>query len=177
MFTVKCNNWICFQSGEALRQTLSSSAPVPFGIAGSVCQKSPAKTTVAPPMWALLFLTSLSVGSTVSRAPRCYIVHSLHTINHISCKTLTVANIFEMLQTGDSVLTKFRRSLKAEWAALPPVRRVAAIPDDATARAMYVLCRTLASRKLISNILPVPPGAYKKKTPPLRSIIMFTMVL
>ena len=41
-----------------------------------------------------------------------------------------------MLQTGISLVIKFKGSLNAECAVRPPGSNVAAMPDDATARAI-----------------------------------------
>jgi hypothetical protein len=42
----------------------------------------------------------------------------------------------EMLHTGVSIICKFNGNFKAEWAVLPPGKSVAAIPDDASAKAI-----------------------------------------
>ncbi|GFQ78834.1 hypothetical protein TNCT_263601 [Trichonephila clavata] len=46
---------------------------------------------------------------------------------------------------------------------LPPVNKVAAILEEATARAISPLFRTLAKMRLRRRVFPVPPGASKKK--------------
>jgi hypothetical protein len=40
-------------------------------------------------------------------------------------------------------------------------KRVAAMPDEATARSIFLSNLTFANSKFIRNILPVPPGAPK----------------
>jgi len=49
-----------------------------------------------------------------------------------------------------------------EWAVRPPSKSVAAIPDEATARAIFLSNLTFANSKFIRNVLPVPPGTSKK---------------
>ena len=49
-----------------------------------------------------------------------------------------------MLQTGISLVIKFKGSLNAECAVRPPGSNVAAMPDDATAIAILFSFRTLA---------------------------------
>ena len=52
--------------------------------------------------------------------------------------------------------------LNVEWAVRPPSKSVAAMPDEATARAIFLKSNlTFANSKFIRNILPVPPGAPK----------------
>ena len=60
----------------------------------------------------------------------------------------------------------FNANFKAEWAVLPLGSNVAAISDEARAKAMSFWDRIAARINLIKNILPVPPGASKKKIPP-----------
>jgi len=43
--------------------------------------------------------------------------------------------------------------LNAEWAVRHPI---AAIPEEARAKAIFLLCRTFANSKLSKNVLPVP---------------------
>ncbi|GFT27828.1 hypothetical protein TNCV_10461 [Trichonephila clavipes] len=54
--------------------------------------------------------------------------------------------------------------LNVECAVRPPSSKVAAMPDDATANAIFCCDRILARINDIKNVLPVPPGASKKKT-------------
>ncbi|GBP95851.1 hypothetical protein EVAR_64313_1 [Eumeta japonica] len=49
----------------------------------------------------------------------------------------------------------------------PPSRRVAAIPDDANAKAMSHLDRIVAKINEMTNVFPVPPGASRKNRPPV----------
>ena len=51
----------------------------------------------------------------------------------------------------------FSGSLTVEWAVRPPSKSVAAMPDEATARAIFLSTITFANSKLIRNVLPVPP--------------------
>ena len=47
----------------------------------------------------------------------------------------------------------------------PPVKSVAAIPLEAVANAILPSHLILARIRLIKNVLPVPPGASKKRIP------------
>ena len=78
----------------------------------------------------------------------------------------------EMLQVGVSARDRLRGSLKTECAVLSPERRVAAIPEEATASAMRLFCRTAARRRLMTNVFPVPPGESRKKTP---TVFLYTV--
>ena len=49
--------------------------------------------------------------------------------------------------------------MNAEWAVLPPSSNVAAIPEEATAKAIFLLLLILASNRFKTNVFPVPPGA------------------
>lgn len=60
------------------------------------------------------------------------------------------------------MLFKLRGSLKAEFAVFPPSNKVAAMPDYATEIAICFCILMVASKRLIKNVLPVPPGASKK---------------
>ena len=42
---------------------------------------------------------------------------------------------------------------------------VAAVPEDATATAIFLICLTLARRRLSRNVLPVPRGASRNVIP------------
>ena len=67
-----------------------------------------------------------------------------------------------MLETSSVHI--FRGSLNVEWAVRPPSKSVAAMPDEATARTIFFID---SNSKFIRNVLPVPPGAYKKIFPSL----------
>ena len=57
--------------------------------------------------------------------------------------------------------------LNRECAVVPPSSNVAAIPEDATARAIRLSGRTFANTELMTNVFPVPPKPSKKNAPPL----------
>ena len=57
-----------------------------------------------------------------------------------------------MLQTGISLVIKFKGSLNAECAVRPHGSNVAAMPDDATAIAILFSFRTLASIRFITKV-------------------------
>jgi len=56
-----------------------------------------------------------------------------------------------MLQTGVSDRVRSNGSLKVEWAVRPPSNSVAAIPEEATARAMPFEDRIFANNRLITR--------------------------
>jgi len=64
-----------------------------------------------------------------------------------------------MLQIGDSLICMFNGNFKAERVVLSPSSRVAAIPDEANARATSFRDLILAKSNKFKNVLPVPPGA------------------
>jgi hypothetical protein len=53
--------------------------------------------------------------------------------------------------------------LNQEWAVRPPSNNNAAIPDDATTRAIRLSHRTLPKIRLYKKVFPVPPGPSTKK--------------
>ena len=55
--------------------------------------------------------------------------------------------------------------MQSEQSYLLHVSDVEAMPEDATAIAMFPCCQTLASRRLRKKVLPVPPGASRKIMP------------
>ncbi|KAL4154312.1 hypothetical protein QTP88_000195 [Uroleucon formosanum] len=73
----------------------------------------------------------------------------------------------EILHVGVSIVFKLSGNLSAECAVRPPSRRVAAIPDDANAKAMSHLDRIVAKINEMTNVFPVPPGASRKNRPPV----------
>ena len=62
--------------------------------------------------------------------------HSSQTKNLVFFKSSASPVPFEMLQVGSSIETRSSGNLNAEWAVLPPSNRVAAMPEEATAKAM-----------------------------------------
>lgn len=54
-------------------------------------------------------------------------------------------------------LTRLGGRLKAAWVVLPLSSSVAAIPENASAKAMLRLLLTFARSKFIKRVLPVPP--------------------
>lgn len=66
-----------------------------------------------------------------------------------------------MLQVPESYKVSLISSFKAGSAVILPERRVAAITEDATAKAF--ICRTFASSSFMTDVLSVFPWASKKK--------------
>ena len=84
-----------------------------------------------------------------------------------------------MLHTGAScgpVASRCNGSLNAECAVRPRVRSVAAIPDEAGARAMSTFFQNVARSRFIGNVLPVPPHGFKKNSSSLCQATSFAMV-
>ena len=54
--------------------------------------------------------------------------------------------------------------LNVEWVRLPTIN-VAVIPDEATARAIFLSNLTFANSQIIRNVLPLSPGASEKSFP------------
>uniref|UniRef100_A0A8D9FB32 Uncharacterized protein n=1 Tax=Cacopsylla melanoneura TaxID=428564 RepID=A0A8D9FB32_9HEMI len=123
---------------------------------------------VTPPMSFLLSLRSRRVLSNASRPPLWDMVHSSQIIMDASVRTLATAVPFLMLHVGLSEKPRFKGSLKAAWAVRPPSKRVAAIPDEATATAICLLDLIFARIRFIRKVFPVPPGASKKNSFPSR---------
>lgn len=85
----------------------------------------------------------------------------------LHCRNMRpLAEFLVMLQVGLSLLLRSKGNLNAECAVRPPDNRVDAIPDEATATIMSDLDLTCASIRFMRNVLPVPPGASIKKSPP-----------
>ena len=85
---------------------------------------------------------SLNVLPTASKVLLRDIVHTSQTIRRHVGKSFPVTQLLVALQTGayaGSVTSRFKR----KCAVRPPVRCVAAISDDATARAMCLLFLSL----------------------------------
>lgn len=66
-----------------------------------------------------------------------YIIYSSHTIKTAFLSSLTVAEPRLILHSDSSIYVKSRRSLRVEWVVRPPGSNVAAIPDEATAIAIF----------------------------------------
>jgi len=125
---VSDNVFTLFYKGDAFRQAVNSSAGVPRGITGNVIIK--------PHEMLLLRRGSFSVKLSASSDFLCAIVHSsqiksLHYINNFPIELDR-----EILHVGVSILFKLSGNLSAECEVRPPSRRVAAIPNDANAKAM-----------------------------------------
>ncbi|XP_050062277.1 uncharacterized protein LOC126554050 [Aphis gossypii] len=116
----------------------------------------------------LLFLRrSFSVKLSASSDFLCAIVHSSQTMSLHCINNFPIALDREILHVGVSIVFKLSGNLSAECAVRPPSRRVAAIPDDANAKAMSHLDRIVAKINEMTNVFPVPPGASRKNRPPV----------
>lgn len=117
-------------------------------------------------------LMSFKALFSASRDPLCVMMHSTQTMSWRHLRSISVLYYsFVILQMADPDAEALNGSLKVERAVLPPSRRVAAIRVGAIVKAISTCWRTFARRSLVMNVLPVPPGACRKKIPPLRSRI------
>ena len=73
----------------------------------------------------------------------------------------------DMLQISVSELLSLRGSLHAEWAVLPHFSRVTAMPEEATAIAIFLSLLILESSRLIKKGFTVRLGVSRNKTQPL----------
>lgn len=64
------------------------------------------------------------------------IVHSSHKIIDVNRKTFAISEFLEILQVGVSITCTFNGNFNAECAVRPP-NNVAAIPQDASAKAIF----------------------------------------
>ena len=138
-------------------QAFSTSASLPLLITGSNCRKSPQQIVKIPPKGLSLLQTSCSVRFTASKLSLLIIEHSSHTIILVCLNNSAVFEFLWKLQTWLSFTV--RGILNLECAVLPPGIRVAAIPDDATATAIFPVLLTLARIVFSRKVFPVPPGA------------------
>lgn len=88
-------------------------------------------------------------------------------ISEVSCNSFPKGPFLRIEHTDCCSKDTVKGSLNVEWAVFPLCKRVAAIPDEATANAVFPDCRTLANIKLERKVFPVPPGASKKNMFPL----------
>ena len=100
-----------------------------------------------PPKGVSLLQTSCSVRFTASKLSLLIMGHSSHTIMFVFLNNSAVFEFFSKLQTSLSFTV--RGILNLECAVLPPGRRVAAIPDDATATAIFPVLLTIARIVLV----------------------------
>lgn len=102
---------------------------------------------------------SFSVMLSASSDFLCAIVHSSQRMSLHCINNFPIALDREILHVGVSIVFNLSGNLSAECAVRPPSRRVAAIPDDANAKAMSHLDRIVAKINEMTNVFPVPPGA------------------
>lgn len=75
-------------------------------------------------------------------------------------RILPIPDVFEMLHVGFSMNCILSGSLRAECAVLAPSIKVAAIPEEARAKAIYPFERILARIKEIKQVFPVLSGEH-----------------
>ena len=81
----------------------------------------------------------------------------------------------DILHVVFSVSDKSRGNLNVECTVLPDCSRVEAIPEDATAIAIFFMERTFDNNKLIKYVLPVLPAALRKYIFSFFSLIFFNI--
>lgn len=91
----------------------------------------------------------------------CWVAASSQMISCVCFMSVARGVLLSMLQV-ESPVRSSTGILKVEWAVLPPSRRRAAIPEEATARAILPWLRTRASRVLNRKVLPEPPMPSRK---------------
>lgn len=72
----------------------------------------------------------------------------------IADRRLTIARVF---------MSELIGIFHVEWAVLPPLRSIAAIPVDAVATAIFEFIRTEANKRLNKNVFPVPPNVESRE--------------
>ena len=135
MFSRKVRSVVFFQRLDVLMHARSWSAFVPFWTTGRHCRKSPDKTTVFPPIVFVFLQTSWNNMSTASNELRWLIVTSSQMTIFARLITVAISESRVMLLVPTSVAWMFSGSLNNEWAVLAPSSMVAAIPEDALAKA------------------------------------------
>ena len=135
---------------------------------GKVCRKSPQKQTTIPPNGlSSRLLMSRNIRSTACMQNLCCIgasSESSQTSKVVSFIKSPRCVPFRTLQTVVASISM--GILNRECAVLPPSSRVAAIPEEATARAIFPVDLTLARTVFSTNVLPLPPHPSRKNTPP-----------
>lgn len=141
------------------------SARVPYVITGSSCRKSSANIKVTPPITAFELRRSWSVRVTASIWALWVIVHSSNIINDTS---LPSSPFLRMAHTDFCCKEIVNGNLKVECADFLSFNRIAAIPEEAMASAIFPDCLTFANIKFARNVFAVPHGAKKPLLPLLK---------
>ena len=143
---------------------------------GSVCQKSPQKQTTMPPNnLSGCPLMSWNIQSTACMQNLCCIGASSQNSSSVSLIRSPRCVPFRTLQTV--IASMLMGILKREWAVWPPSSKVAAMPEDATARAIFLVDLTLAKTVFSTKVLPLPPHPSKKNKPPLLEFTASTIAV
>ena len=143
---------LCVHKIDLHKQDPTISSRPPFITTGSIWQKSPPNTITLPPNGfssnngSTTFIRSLNVLSTASNACLCVIGASSHIISFVTCKSKAKSELCFIEQVESSWI--LIGILKQEWAVRPPGKRSAAIPEEATARAISPFERTFSSKVL-----------------------------
>ncbi|GFU47761.1 hypothetical protein TNCV_4465101 [Trichonephila clavipes] len=69
-----------------------------------------------------------------------------------------------MLHVGVPLLSRLRGNLKTDCAVHPPLSNMTTIPEEAPPDATLWSFQIFARSKLSEKVLPVPPGASRKKS-------------
>src|SRR2546421_11741519 len=112
---------------------------------------------ILPPNGPLIFVISRNVLSTASNIYLCAIAASSQIINLQFLIKFAKADWLLAFILHVEVSLISNGILNLECAVLPPSNNNAAIPDDATAKAISPSFLTLAKSVLKKKVLPVPP--------------------
>ena len=162
IFCFNCT-WCTFcHKQEHRTQAWTILAWSPLLTTGRIWQGSPPNTTVRPPNGMSHFKISLSMRSTPSICCTLLMRTSSQTIIVVMHISWASVDCREMAHTDSSETGM--GILKWECAVHPPDSSSAAIPDEATANAIFPIPQTVAKAVSNRNVFPQPPGALMKKS-------------
>lgn len=134
----------------------------PLTMTGSICLKSPDRTTTLPPKGVSgVDMMSLNVVSKSCRRCLCAIGASSHMMSLeclINLARISCTEMVDVLECGSMC----SGNLNVECAVVPPVRSWAAMPEVATGRTTFPCPCTASIKAFKVNVLPQPPGASRK---------------
>lgn len=146
MYLWSANSWVCVHEF-----VFTSFALVPPGTTGNVCLKFPIKRIVNPPI--NLSYSVKSMFCFRSQFHLCAFVQSFQTIKLQSFKICTMLLCLPILHTGVSTCDKFSSNLNAECAVFPPSSNDAAIPEEATPKAIRRSLFYFSKHKVVTYVI------------------------
>ncbi|GBN47589.1 hypothetical protein AVEN_249088-1 [Araneus ventricosus] len=143
---------------------------------GRVCRRSAQRTTSAPPISLVFPTMSLSVTPRDSRSfledqRKGYQTINLYTLNTCACPLAFSCYGKDFVAWLYLVVTLEMNGLSSLQSI-----RVAAVPEEAMAKAMSPRAPISARIRLIKKVLPVPPGASRKMIPLCCFVILSIIV-